>query len=89
MKCVPIEEGKEIVQEIHEGACDNHVLSRMLVRKAFRSGLGITGQQFWSTLKTSFVGVQIANSSVARPMFRHITSSPYHHPSLLLARVWT
>ena len=38
MKCVPIEEGKEILQEIHEGSCGNHATSRTLVGKAFRSG---------------------------------------------------
>jgi hypothetical protein len=38
MKCVPIEEGKEILQEVHEGVCGNHGASRTLVGKAFRSG---------------------------------------------------
>jgi hypothetical protein len=35
MKCVSMEEGKEILQEIHEGVCGNHVASRTLVGKAF------------------------------------------------------
>jgi hypothetical protein len=38
MKCVPVKEGKEILQEIHEGVCGNHAASRMLVGKAFMSG---------------------------------------------------
>jgi hypothetical protein len=38
MKCIPIEEGKKILQEIHDGACGNHATSRTLVVKAFRSG---------------------------------------------------
>jgi hypothetical protein len=38
MKCVRMEEGREILQEIHEGACGNHAASRTLVGKAFRSG---------------------------------------------------
>jgi hypothetical protein len=38
MKCVTAEEGKEILQEAHEGTCGNHVASRMLVGKAFGSG---------------------------------------------------
>jgi hypothetical protein len=38
MKCVRVEEGKEILQEVHEGTCGNHAASRTLVRKAFRSG---------------------------------------------------
>jgi hypothetical protein len=38
MKCVSMEEGKEILQEIHEGVCGNHAASLTLVDKAFRSG---------------------------------------------------
>jgi hypothetical protein len=38
MKCVPVEEGKEILQEIHDGASGNQATSRTLVGKAFRSG---------------------------------------------------
>jgi hypothetical protein len=38
MTCVRTEEGGEILQEIHEGACENHAASRTLVGKAFRSG---------------------------------------------------
>jgi hypothetical protein len=36
MKCVPREEGKDILEEIHKGVCGNHVSSRTLVSKAFR-----------------------------------------------------
>jgi ribonuclease HI len=36
MKCVPREEGKDILEEIHKGICGNHASSRMLVSKAFR-----------------------------------------------------
>jgi hypothetical protein len=43
MKCVSMEEGKEILQEIHKGVCGNHAASRTLVGKAFRSGF------YWST----------------------------------------
>jgi hypothetical protein len=43
MKCVSTKEGKEILQEIHEGMCGNHVASRTLVSKAFRSGF------YWPT----------------------------------------
>ena len=43
MKCVTLEEGKDILREIHEGVCDNHAASRTLVGKAYRSGF------FWPT----------------------------------------
>jgi hypothetical protein len=36
MKCVPRQEGKDILEEIHKGVCDNHASSRTLVSKAFR-----------------------------------------------------
>jgi hypothetical protein len=31
MKCVPREEGKDILEEIHKGVCGNHTSSRTLV----------------------------------------------------------
>jgi hypothetical protein len=36
IKCVPRQEGKDILEEIHKGVCGNHASSRMLVSKAFR-----------------------------------------------------
>jgi hypothetical protein len=36
MKCVPREEGNDILEEIHKGVCGNHASSRTLVSKAFR-----------------------------------------------------
>jgi hypothetical protein len=36
MKRVPREEGKNILEEIHNGVCGNHTSSRTLVSKAFR-----------------------------------------------------
>src|SRR6185295_8701440 len=43
MKCVTLEEGKDILKEIHEGVCGNHAASRTLVSKAYRSCF------FWPT----------------------------------------
>jgi hypothetical protein len=36
VKCVPREEGKDILEEIHNGVCGNHASSRTLVSKAFQ-----------------------------------------------------
>jgi ribonuclease HI len=36
MKCIPWEEGKDILEEIHKGVCGNHASSCTLVSKAFR-----------------------------------------------------
>jgi hypothetical protein len=46
MKCVRMEEGREILQEIHKGMCGNHAATHTLVSKAFRSGF------YWSTALT-------------------------------------
>jgi hypothetical protein len=35
MKCIPQDEGKDILEEIHKGVCGNHASSRTLVSKAF------------------------------------------------------
>jgi hypothetical protein len=35
MKCVPREEGKDILEEINKGVWGNHASSHMLVSKAF------------------------------------------------------
>jgi ribonuclease HI len=35
MKCVPRQEGKDILEEIHKGVCGNHASSRTLVSTAF------------------------------------------------------
>jgi hypothetical protein len=43
MKCVPREEGKGILEEIHKGVCGNHASSHTLVSKAFRRAF------YWST----------------------------------------
>jgi len=38
MKCVTLEEGRDILGEIHEGVCGNYATSRTLVGNAYRSG---------------------------------------------------
>jgi hypothetical protein len=38
LKCVSPEEGSYILQEIHEGICENHSGARVLAHKAVRAG---------------------------------------------------
>jgi hypothetical protein len=45
MKCIPREEGKDILEEIHKGVCGNHASFRMLVSKVFDELS--TGPQLW------------------------------------------
>jgi hypothetical protein len=61
MKCVPRQEGKNILEEIHMGVCGNHASSRTLVSKAFRRVY--TGPQLWATLKNSSDGAKGASTS--------------------------
>jgi hypothetical protein len=42
-RCVDSVEGQEMLQEIHQGECGHHALSRALVSKAFRHGF------YWPT----------------------------------------
>ena len=43
LKCIPWEEGLELLAEIHGGICGSHIGSRALVGKVFRQGF------FWPT----------------------------------------
>jgi hypothetical protein len=36
MKCIPIQQGKELLLEIHAGICGHHTAHRSMVSKAFR-----------------------------------------------------
>ena len=38
LKCISIEEGKELLTEIHEGICGTHLGARAMTGKAFRQG---------------------------------------------------
>jgi hypothetical protein len=60
MKCVPRQEGKDILEEIHKGVCGNHASSCTLVSKAFRRAYG---PQLWATLKNSSEGAKDVNTS--------------------------
>ena len=44
LRCIPGEEGRGLLREIHEGMCASHVASRALAGKAFRQGF------FWPTV---------------------------------------
>jgi hypothetical protein len=61
MKCVPRQEGKDILEEIHKGVCGNHTSSRTLVRKA-SDELSI-GPQLWATPKNSSEGANTLPSN--------------------------
>ena len=45
LKCVDLEKGKYILQEIHKGICGNHARGKSLAYKVLRQGY------FWPTMK--------------------------------------
>ena len=42
-RCIPIPEGKELIRDIHAGACGHHAAPRTLVGNAFQQGF------YWPT----------------------------------------
>jgi hypothetical protein len=76
MKCVQTEEGKAIFWEIHEGTCCNHVASRTLVGKSFRSGF------YWPMALAD-------TEELVRRCTKYTTSTPYHLPGRSHAAVLT
>ena len=43
MKCIPTNQGKQLLLEVHAGICGHHAAPRSLVGKAFRQGF------YWPT----------------------------------------
>jgi hypothetical protein len=69
MKCVPREEGKDILEEIHKGVCGNHApQARWSARPSDELS---TGPQPWAMLRNSPEGAKGANTSP-----RNSTSQP-------------
>ena len=42
-RCIPIEQGKQLLSDIHSGVCGHHAAPRTLVRNGFRQGF------YWPT----------------------------------------
>jgi hypothetical protein len=61
MKCVPRQEGKDILEEIHKASA---ATTRLLVRWSARpSGEPSTGPQLWAMLKNSSKGAKDVSTS--------------------------
>jgi hypothetical protein len=50
-RCIPIEEGKALLLDIHEGICGHHASSRSMVGKVFRQGF------YWPTAATDVIQI--------------------------------
>jgi hypothetical protein len=83
MKCVPRQEGKDILEEIHKGVCGNHASSRTLVSKAFRRAF------YWPT---TLGDAKKTRQKVPRvPVLRQAATRPIlqasHHTANLALRL--
>jgi hypothetical protein len=61
MKCVPRQEGKDILEEIHKGVCGSHASSCTMASKAFRRAF--YWPIAWVTLRNSSEGAKDASTS--------------------------
>jgi hypothetical protein len=79
-ECVRMEEGREILQEIHEGVCGNYAASRTLVGKAFRSGF------YWPTAlaDTEAPVRRCTNYQFLQQVASRSSSQPYHHTTFMV-----
>jgi hypothetical protein len=75
MKCIPREEGKDILEEIHIGVCGNHTSSRTLVSKAFRRAF------YWPTTLGD------AEEHVRRSQGYQYFAKPQHVPAYKLVTI--
>jgi hypothetical protein len=83
MNCVRMEEGREILQEIHEGACGNHAASCTLVGKAFICGF------YWpmalaDTEELVRRGYKLLVLQQAAP---RLDPQPYYHTTFMAVRM--
>src|SRR6185312_5082265 len=77
MKCVTLEEGKDILRETHEGVCCNHAASRTLVGKAYRSCFfGPTAISDAEDLVRRCLGCQFFGKKTHIPVHNLITIPP-------------
>ena len=72
LKCVDLEQGNHVLQEIHEGICGNHAGEQSLAYKALRQGY------FWPTMKTDAMSFARKCNKCQR-----FSSIPRSHPEKL------
>ena len=72
LKCVDLAQGNHILQEIHEGICNNHAGGKSLAYKALRQGY------FWTTMKTDTM-----NFARKCDKYQRFSSIPRSHPKKL------
>ena len=75
LKCIPREEGLELLAEIHGGICGSHIGSRALAGKVFRQGF------FWPT------ALQDATTLVTKCEACQFHSKKLHQPAQALQTI--
>ncbi|XP_012702828.1 uncharacterized protein LOC105914730 [Setaria italica] len=67
-RCIPVEQGKALIQDIHAGACGHHAAPRTLVGNAFRQGF------YWPTAVAD--ATQVVRTCEGCQFFAHQTHLP-------------
>jgi hypothetical protein len=81
MKCVPREEGKGILEQIHKGVCGNHASSHTLVSKAFRRAF------YWPTALGDAEVQKVSRVSILRQATTRPGLQASHHTANLAFRL--
>ena len=79
MKCIPTNQGKQLLLKVHVGIYGHHTASRSLVGKAF--GKVFTGPPHYEMQRRSFACVRDANSTLGKLICRHRSFKPSPSPS--------
>ena len=79
MKCVTTKEGKDILQEAHEGTCSNHAASRTLGQK----GLQVRILLPYSSIRCRSTHMTMSRMSILHQAESLAYSQSYHHTSIL------
>jgi hypothetical protein len=86
-RCVTLQEGQDILKDIHAGVCGHHASSRAIAAKAFRAGF------YWLTAikdaKDIVQRCEAVNDSHLDHTHQQQNYSQYHCPSPLHNGVWT
>jgi hypothetical protein len=82
-RCISVDEGQELLQEIHSGACGHHAAPRALMGNAFQRGF------YWSMPLGLYAPAKGVNSTQDRRTCPLRLCRQYPSPGRLPCGVWT
>ena len=87
MKCVPTDQGKQLLLEVHAKIYGHHVAPRSLVKKAFRQGF--TSLPHYKMQRRSSAGARDASSTLGKLICWNKSSKPSPSPGRSQSRAST